>query len=152
MYPLDALDKQILTILQRDGRTTHVEIGRLLNTSHTRIRDRVQRMEKAGVITGYRAVIDPSLLGYAIQCLVHVQVDQQADFEQFVQQLLELDEVVEVVNITGEFDVIVRIWARDFKHLRDFLYNKISAFPAHKQTVSNIILGDWFKPFIITLA
>ena len=78
MSQLDALDLKILAILQKDGRTTHSEIARQLEVGHTRVRDHVLRMEEMGVITGYRVVVDPSVLGYNIQCMIHVEVDVES--------------------------------------------------------------------------
>lgn len=140
MLPLDNLDKKVLALLQKNGRASHTEIARQLKVGHTRVRDRILRMEEAGVITDYRAVINPQVLGYGIHCAILIEVDQRHDFDTFVDDLMAMDEVVEVVNLTGEYDVIVRIWARDIAHLRDVLYNKISALPAHVRTLSNMVL------------
>ena len=146
LHELDELDKQILAILQEDGRASHVSIAKQLDTSHTRVRDRVLRLEEAGIIEGYRAVINPILLGQGILCVIQVGVDQSMDFNEFVEQLLQIDEVIEVMNMTGSFDAQVQIWARDVPHLRDILYNKISVLPAHKSTTSTIVLQRWEKP------
>jgi DNA-binding Lrp family transcriptional regulator len=151
LYELDELDKQILTILQKDGRASYVSIARQLKTSHTRVRDRVIWMEQTGIIKGYRAVINPAVLGQGILCLVQLEVDQNMDFNELVEQLLQIDEVIEVANITGPFDAQVRIWARDVPHLRDILYDKISVLPAHKSTTSTIILERWEKPLGFSL-
>lgn len=147
MYQLDDLDRQILNILQHDGRASNVSIAKQLGVGHTRVRDRILRMEEAGVIEGYRVLLNPVALGQGILCIVQLKVDQGYDFTQFVEQLLEWDEVVEVVNITGDFDAHVRVWARDVAHLRDILYNKLSALPAHKSTNSTLVLQRWEKPF-----
>ena len=143
---LDKLDIKILKILQEDGRANHSEIARKLDVGHTRVRDHVMRMEAAGIIEGYGVFINPMKLGFTIQCFVHVEVDQERDFNQLIQQLLEMDEIVEIINITGEYDVILRAWLRDTIHFRHFLYDKISLLPAHKRTISNIVLGREAKP------
>jgi DNA-binding Lrp family transcriptional regulator len=140
MLQLDDLDKTILELLQKNGRASHVEIARQLKVGHTRVRDHILRMEEAGVITGYRAVINPQVLGYGIHCAILVEVDQQHNFDTFVEDLMAMDEVVEVVNLTGEYDVIIRIWTHDLAHLRDVLYNKIGTLPAHVRTLSNMVL------------
>ena len=142
----DELDQNILQMLQEDGRASNVEIGRKLSVPHTRVRDRILRMEEAGIIEGYSVRVNPLILGYNIHALVQVEVDQQQEFDVFAEQLMQMDEVVEVANVTGEFDAIVRIWVRDVTHLRHFLYNEISTLPAHKRTVSSIILKRFDKP------
>ena len=146
MYKLDELDRQILDILQEDGRASHVNIAKRLGVGHTRVRDRVLRMEEAGVIEGYQAIIDPAVLGQGVLCIVQLKTDQQLDFDKLVEQILGIDEVVEVTNVTGEVDAHIRIWARDVAHLRDILYNKLSILPAHKSTNSTIVLKRWRKP------
>jgi DNA-binding Lrp family transcriptional regulator len=108
-------------------------------------------MEEAGIIEGYRAILNPAVLGQGILCIVQLGVDQNMDFDELVAQLLQIDEVIEVVNITGPADAQVRIWARDVPHLRDILYNKISVLPAHKSTTSTIILQRWEKPLGFSL-
>ena len=146
MYKLDALDRQILTILQEDGRASHVHIARELGVGHTRVRDRILRMEDAGVIQGYRAEINPAALGWGVLCIVQLTTDQQQDFDRLVEDILSIDEVVEVTNVTGEVDAHIRVWARDVAHLREILYNKLSVLPAHKSTNSTIVLKRWVKP------
>ena len=145
-YELDDLDKQILSVLQKDGRASNVSIAKEIGVGHTRVRDRILRMEEAGVIEQYRVVINPAALGQGILCIVQLKVDQVFDFDQLLEELLQIDEVVEVANITGHFDAHIRIWARDVAHLRDILYNKLSVLPAHKSTDSTIVLKRWEKP------
>lgn len=146
LYELDDLDTQILSILQENGRASHVTIARQLGVSHSRVRDRILRLEEAGVIEGYQAVIDPGKLGLNVLCIVQLEADQRLDFEELVAQLLQIDEVVEVTNVTGQVDAHIRVWARDVLHLRDILYNKLSVLPAHKSTNSTIVLQRWQKP------
>ncbi len=143
---LDALDRQILTILQENGRASHVTIARQLGVSHSRVRDRILRMEEAGIIEGYQAQINPAALGHGVLCIVQLEADQRLDFDELVEQLLRIDEVVEVTNLTGQVDAHIRIWARDISHLREILYNKLSVLPAHKSTNTTIVLKRWQKP------
>ena len=146
IYELDELDRQILSILQEDGRASNVSIAKEIGVGHTRVRDRILRMEEAGVIEQYRVVINPAVLGQGILCIVQLKVDQVFDFDQLLDELLQIDEVVEVANVTGQFDAHIRIWARDVAHLRDILYNKLSTLPAHESTDSTIVLKRWEKP------
>jgi Lrp/AsnC family transcriptional regulator for asnA, asnC and gidA len=146
LYKLDNLDRQILDILQEDGRASHVNIAKRLGVGHTRVRDRIIRMEQAGVIKGYRAVLDPAVLGQGILCIVQLKAKQELDFDEFIDQILEIDEVVDVANLTGDVDAHIRVWARDVPHLRDILYNKLSVLPAHQSTNSTIVLRHWWKP------
>lgn len=145
MFELDELDRKILAILQEDGRASHVNIARRLGVGHTRVRDRILKMEEAGVIAGYQVILNPVKLGHDVECIVQLEVDQRLDFEQLARQLLQIDEVVEVINLTGPVDAHVRVWAKDIAHLREILYNKLSTLPAHKSTSSAIVLKQWKK-------
>ncbi|MFN8459521.1 MAG: Lrp/AsnC family transcriptional regulator [Anaerolineae bacterium] len=145
MFESDELDRKILAILQEDGRASHVNIARRLGVGHTRVRDRILKMEEAGVIAGYQVVLNPVKLGHDVECVVQLEVDQRLDFDQLARQLLQIDEVVEVINLTGPVDAHVRVWARDIAHLREILYNKLSTLPAHKSTSSAIVLKQWKK-------
>ncbi len=145
MFELDELDRKILAILQEDGRASHVNIARRLGVGHTRVRDRILKMEEAGVIAGYQVVLNPVKLGHDVECVVQLEVDQRLDFEELARQLLQIDEVVEVINLTGPVDAHVRVWAKDIAHLREILYNKLSTLPAHKSTSSAIVLKQWKK-------
>jgi Lrp/AsnC family leucine-responsive transcriptional regulator len=151
LFKLDDLDRKILEILQKDGRASHVNIARQLGVGHTRVRDRILRMEDAGVIAGYRAVINPAVLGQGVLCIVQLQTDQRMDFDKLVNEILAIDEVVEVVNVTGEVDAHIRIWARDVPHLREILYDKLSLLPAHRSTNSTIVLKRWTKPLGLSM-
>ena len=146
MYQLDELDRQILKILQEDGRASHVSIAKAVGVGHTRVRDRILRLEEAGVIEGYQAVINPAVIGQGVLCIVQLKTDQQFSFDELVAQIMTIDEVVEVTNVTGQVDAHIRIWARDVAHLREILYNKLSNLPAHKSTNSTIVLKRWTKP------
>lgn len=145
MLELDELDRKILAILQEDGRASHVNIARRLGVGHTRARDRILKMEEAGVIAGYQVILNPVKLGHDVECIVQLEVDQRLDFEELARQLLQIDEVVEVINLTGPVDAHVRVWAKDIAHLREILYNKLSTLPAHKSTSSAIVLKQWKK-------
>jgi DNA-binding Lrp family transcriptional regulator len=81
-----------------------------------------------------------------VQGVVQLEVDQRLDFEGLARQLLAIDEVVEVINLTGPVDAQVRVYARDIAHLREILYTKLSSLPAHKSTNSAIVLKQWRKP------
>jgi Lrp/AsnC family leucine-responsive transcriptional regulator len=146
MYELDTLDKQILEILQVNGRATHVDIAQQLSVGNTLVRNRIAKMEEVGVISGYQAVINPAMLGIDVMCIVKFMTDQGQNFDDLVTELLQIDEVVEVSNVTGEVDAHIRIWAKDITDLRHILYDKLSALPAHKSTNSTIVLKRWTKP------
>ncbi|MFE6627868.1 MULTISPECIES: Lrp/AsnC family transcriptional regulator [Streptomyces] len=105
---LDQIDRDILALLQRDGRLTGAEVGRRVGLSQPAASARIQRLEKNGVITGYRAVVDPTALGLNIHAVVrlrttHAQLARALDFAS------RTSEITSTLRVTGEdcliFDV-----------------------------------------------
>ncbi|WP_431330556.1 Lrp/AsnC family transcriptional regulator [Streptomyces sp. IPPR8] len=105
---LDQIDRAILALLQRDGRLTGAEVGRRVGLSQPAASARIQRLEKNGVITGYRAVVDPAALGLNIHAVVrlrttHAQLARALDFAS------RTSEITSTLRVTGEdcliFDV-----------------------------------------------
>ncbi len=105
---LDQIDRDILALLQRDGRLTGAEVGRRVGLSQPAASARIQRLEKNGVITGYRAVVDPAALGPNIHAVVrlrttHAQLARALDFAS------RTSEITSTLRVTGEdcliFDV-----------------------------------------------
>ncbi|WP_395575718.1 Lrp/AsnC family transcriptional regulator [Streptomyces sp. BK79] len=108
MESLDQIDRDILALLQSDGRLTGAEVGRRVGLSQPAANARIQRLEKNGVITGYRAVVDPIALGLNIHAVVrlrttHAQLSRALDFAS------RTSEITSTLRVTGEdcliFDV-----------------------------------------------
>jgi Lrp/AsnC family transcriptional regulator, leucine-responsive regulatory protein len=117
---LDAIDRQLLTLLSQDARVSQRRLARELRMSPPAIGERVARLERAGVIRGYRVSIDWAVLGY-VTCYLAVSAMQDADQGQVMAALYALPEVEDVTVITGSLDMLVRLRVRDHVHLRQFL-------------------------------
>ncbi|MGH2887893.1 MAG: Lrp/AsnC family transcriptional regulator, partial [Solirubrobacteraceae bacterium] len=98
---LDAIDHQIVSALSTDGRVSFAELGRRTNLSSPAVTERVKRLEQAGVITGYRAEVDPRALGYQLTAIVRVKpaVRQLAKIAELA---AEIPQIEECLRITGE--------------------------------------------------
>jgi Lrp/AsnC family transcriptional regulator for asnA, asnC and gidA len=146
MYQLDSLDARILQVLQTDGRIPMTKLSEQLNIPHGTLRDRIRKMEQAGVIERYTAVINPARMGYLIECFVELVLDHQVETSRAIEALRNIDEVTEIDILTGETDALVRIWARDVEHLRQILYDKFTAIPGLVRTNTLVVLSAWEKP------
>ena len=146
MYPLDEIDIKIIQALQADGRAPLTQLSEQLQSPHATIRDRIHKMEKAGVIEGYTAIINPAKIGYLINCYVELVLDHQVETEQAIQALMTIEEVTEIHILTGETDAFVRIWASDIEHLRQILYAKFANIPGMVRTNTVVVLGTRQKP------
>ena len=121
---MDNLDRQIVDLLQSNGRMTHEEISRLTHVSRPAIHQRVTRLERDGVIQGYRAIVDWYALGERIQAIIFVKLRCQ-DFAIAVQRMLSLrvDGVVvgECQRLAGEWCVMLRVRVADPRRITAFI-------------------------------
>lgn len=111
---LDAYDARILEELQRDARTSMAELGRQVHLSQPAVTERVRKLEMAGFIKGYRAVVDYQRLGYGIRGIVRVG---RAEYARMVKLIEQTPEVVNAFNVTGEDSWILEIAVIDVEHL-----------------------------------
>ena len=98
---LDPIDREILAILQTDGRLSGAEIGRKVNLSQPAVSARIQRLERSGVITGYQAVVDPARIGLNIHAAVRVRT-MHARIPEALELFAGLPEVTATYRLTGE--------------------------------------------------
>lgn len=111
---LDAYDTRILAELQRDARTSMAELGRQVHLSQPAVTERVRKLEMAGFIKGYRAVVDYQRLGYSIRAMVRVG---RVEYARVVKLIEQTPEVVNAFNVTGEDSWILEIAVIDVEHL-----------------------------------
>lgn len=149
-YPLDEVDLRILGLLTRDARLSVRAIGRDMGKSPGAVSERIDRMERAGVIRGYHAEVDPAAIGYGTEVFVGLRTDQGPHLEDAIAQLSTVPEVASIHVVTGKWDVIVGLRVRDHQHLRDLVLSqvwKVSGF-LHSETLlvleSRAGPPDWF--------
>ena len=108
MEPLDRVDRRILEMLQDDGRLTGAEVGRRVGLSQPAAGARIARLEKTGVISGYRAVVDAAVVGLNIRAVIRLRTTH-AQLGPALQLASQMEEVTSTLRVTGEdcliFDV-----------------------------------------------
>lgn len=114
--PLDPTDLAILALLQADGRLGVTEIGRRVNLSQPAVSARIKRLEQTGVITGYRAVVDPSRLGLNIQAVVRLRTTH-ARIAACLEHFGQVAEITGVRRLTGEDCFLIDVHAADARRL-----------------------------------
>ncbi|NOT87852.1 MAG: Lrp/AsnC family transcriptional regulator [Lysobacter sp.] len=124
---LDRIDLLLLAELQRGGRQTNTELADRVHLSPSACLRRVQRLEREGVISGYRAEVDPERLGLGLQAFVRVQLTRHdaeavAAFAGFVN---EWDEVVACHALAGDMDYLLQVVVRDLEHFSRFLLDRL---------------------------
>ena len=124
---LDRIDLQLLAELQRQGRLTNAELAERVHLSPSACLRRVQRLERDGVIAGYRAEVDPERVGLGLQAFVRVQLEKH-DVEhvgRFVEAIARWDEVVACHALTGDMDYLLHVVVRDLEHFSRFLLDRL---------------------------
>ena len=112
-HPLDAIDVKILAALQRDGRSTIAKLGQQVGLSPRASLERVRRLEAAGVIAEYQAVIELRHLSRPVNVFAEMILEKQANRRRFERRLNAIDAVVECWEVSGEVDYVARFVCAD---------------------------------------
>lgn len=121
---LDDLDYKILNMLSNDARKPFLEIARECNVSGAAIHQRIQKLNTMGVINGSMSLINPVAVGYETCAYVGFFLNDSSKFENVVQHLTELPEVVECYYTTGKYDMFVKLYAHNNDHLLKLIHEK----------------------------
>lgn len=144
MSKIDAIDQRILRELSADGRLANVELAARVGLSPSACLRRVQELERAGVIAGYRAVLDPARLGVGFTAYVAVglSVHSKAAQEAFERAIVRSPEVRECHNITGAFEYLLRVETRDIAAYKVFHTDVLGALPQVHGITSYVVMGS----------
>ena len=138
----DAIDRRILDELQQNGRLPIVELAKRVFLTKTPCSERVRRLEKAGVIRGYHAEVDPAQVGFNHVTVVQITLAQTSDnsLERFNDAVNDIPEIESCLMIAGSFDYMLKVRTRDITHFRELLGEWISKLPGVMQTHSFAVM------------
>ena len=131
---LDATDRKIISELTSDGRVSLAELGRRVSLSSPAVAERVQRLERAGVITGYRAEIDPRTLGYQLTAIVRIK-PAPGQLPRIPELAAEIPQISECHRITGEDCFYLKVYLRSIDELSGLL----DRFLVYGETTTSLI-------------
>jgi len=140
---LDRIDRQILQVLQEDGRIANQELADRVGLSPSPCLRRVRALEEAGVIAGYRALLDAKKLGLSLMALVHISMDLHTPerFANFEASVRLLPEVLECLLITGQqADYQLKLVVRDMEHFQSLLLGKLTRIQGVTGVHSSFVL------------
>ena len=139
---LDATDRRILTILQRDARMPNTELADEIGLTPAPTLRRVRRLEEEGVIHRYVALLDPKLVNRDLMVMVRVTLDKQTKqgFETFADHMRTRPEVLECYLCLGDTDYLLKVCVPDLDAYQTFLVDVLAAIPGVRNTASTIVV------------
>ncbi|MEU8543763.1 Lrp/AsnC family transcriptional regulator [Streptomyces sp. NPDC048717] len=114
----DATDWRILEVLQHDGRASFADLARAVSMSPSAVTERVRRLEEAGIISGYAAVVDPEKVGLTIMAFVRLRYPN-GNYRPFHDLVEAMPEILEAHHVTGDDCFVIKVAARSMRHLEE---------------------------------
>lgn len=144
MTELDRTDRRILDVLQRQGRISMTELGERIGLSTSPCAERVKRLERNGVITGYHARVNPQALGKGVLVFVEITLSQKSGevFERARRELLAMPEVMECHLVAGNFDYLVKARLQDMSEYRGLLGDILAKIAVPVQSHSYVVMEE----------
>jgi Lrp/AsnC family leucine-responsive transcriptional regulator len=141
---IDDLDREILALIQGDGRISNAELSRRLNLSPPATHARVRRLEREGFIEGYAGLLSRDKLGYDLLSfvLVSLSVHQYEHVYGFRERVLAMPEVLECYNITGEYDYLLKVVLRNREDLERFVVGELTPLPGVARLQTSLVLSE----------
>ena len=140
---IDRYDRQILQVLQEDGRISNQDLADRIGLSPSPCLRRVRALEESGLIRGYRALLDAKKLGLSLMALIHISMDRHTPdrFENFEADVGAIPEVIECLLITGQdADYQLKAVVRDMDAYQELLLNRITRIPGVTGVHSSFVL------------
>ena len=124
-YQLDPLDTQILRLIATDARIPFLEVARACNVSGAAIHQRIQKLTSLGILKGTEYVIDAEKIGYETCAYIGLYLKNPEQFDHVMDELKKIPEVVECHFTTGQYDMFIKIYARNNHHLLSIIHNQL---------------------------
>lgn len=139
---MDALDREILAELQNDGRLSVTELAQRIGLSVSPCHRRLKALEDSGVITGYRAMLDPQQLGFGFETLVFVTMDaaNRSTIPPFEAAVAALPQIIQAQRLIGETDYLLRVVAKDLPAFQLLYDEELAALPGVRRLTTTLVM------------
>ena len=142
MFNLDNIDKQIISILQNEGRDSASHIAEEIGMSVPAVTDRIRKLQDSNVITGFQAIVDPRMLGLDVSALITIISESSDHYSEVVEFAKNTDEVIQCFTTTGNGSHVLIVQTENTRSLERLL-RKIQAWPGVIRTETQIILSNY---------
>ena len=150
MSSLDALDRRLLSLFSAEPRVGVLEASRRLGVARGTVQARLDRLEAAGVVTGWAPALDPAGLGFPVSAFATLEITQAGGHQPVAEHLREIPEVLEAHTITGTADLMVRLVARSNADLQRVI-DDVVASPHVVRASTSIVLATEIAPRVLPL-
>ena len=140
---MDRFDRQILQVLQEDGRISNQDLADRIGLSPSPCLRRVRALEDAGIVTGYRALLNAKALGYTLMALIYISMDMHTPerFENFEKEINQIGEILECLLITGQdADYQIKVVVKNMDAFQELLLNRITRIQGVTGVHSSFVL------------
>ena len=150
---LDEIDLHILKILQQDGKITNIQLSQDIGLSPAPTLERVRKLENSGIIASYHAVLDGDKLGLSFTALIQVALDRQKSnsIKRFIDQVNNIPEIIEVLQVTGNFDYLLRISVSGIPAFEKLIGEKLSNIEEIGSMQTLVVLNTLKKSYTLPL-
>ena len=141
---MDTLDRKILCALQKDARVKNADLARDLGVAPSTMLERVRRLEERGYFSGFKAIINPEKLGFGVQALISVSLGQHSTqtIRPFEQAVKSIPNIMTCYHVTGRFDYILHIVAKNLKELGVLVKEQIASLPGVGKTETFLVFSE----------
>jgi Lrp/AsnC family transcriptional regulator, leucine-responsive regulatory protein len=153
MFEIDGIDRNILETLQRQGRMTMTELGEQVGLSTSPCSERVKRLERQGVISGYHAHVNPQRLGRTLLVFIEITLSQKSPqiFDAVRKEVGLMPEVLECHLVSGSFDYLLKARLRAMTDYRELLGKILKKIPVPAQSNSYVVMEEIKETLILPL-
>lgn len=138
---LDRIDAEIIRLLQNDGRISNKQIAARTGLAPSSVHDRLKRLWQDGVLIGAHVTVDPAAMGVGLEALLMIELakHERSTVDRFMEEIVEIPAVRTAHLITGRYDLVVHVVARDTRHLKDLALDHFTNRPGVTRIETSII-------------
>lgn len=153
MKHLDKTDRKILKHLQHNARISMTELAEKVGLSTTPVTERVRRLEREGIISGYHARLNPHALGKSLLVFVELKLRSKSGniFEDFRREVQKIPQIMECHLVSGEYDYLIKVRLPDMSAYRDMLGNILLQLPAAAESRSYVVMEEVKEEMMLDL-